>query len=106
MNNDQFVSMFLSKFYYSEWEFGNDDVLRIGDYVILAYQDPYTGLETFVPARIDLFEDALPAFIVNEERNNLGTSGEYISIFDTLLKGYDFYRTNRENWMQGLSTGS
>lgn len=105
MDDKDLVSAFLSKFSYEDWSVGDDGVLRIGDYVLLVHFDNYTGNETHIPARIDLFDNGIPVFVANEDPEDEGDSGEFISIFESYLNGYFLVRISREEWLTELTNG-
>lgn len=103
-NESSFEEEFLSKFSYVDWETGDDDKLRFGDYVVLVHQDSYTGSETVLTGRIDVFENGVPVFILNEDPDDIGDSGEYASILEMHLKGYEFVRTTWEEWLKEIKS--
>lgn len=103
-NESSFEEEFLNKFSYVDWETGDDDKLRFGDYVVLVHQDSYTGSETVLTGRIDVFDNGVPVFILNEDPDDIGDSGEYASILEMHLKGYEFVRTTWEEWLKEIKS--
>lgn len=103
-NESSFEEEFLNKFSYVDWETGDDDKLRFGDYVVLVHQDSYTGSETVLTGRIDVFDNGVPVFIINEDPDDIGDSGEYASILEMHLKGYEFVRTTWEEWLKEIKS--
>lgn len=103
-NESSFEEEFLNKFSYVDWDTGDDDKLRFGDYVVLIHQDSYTGSETVLTGRIDVFENGIPVFILNEDPDDIGDSGEYASILEMYLKGFEFVRTTWEEWLKEIKS--
>lgn len=98
MSDDVFVRAFLDKFSYVDWETGDDDKLRVDDYVILVKQDPWID-DIMIAARIELFDNGVPVFVINEDMDDAaGDSGSYVSIMEMLLSGYEFCRTTKDEW--------
>ena len=98
MSDESFVRDFLDRFSYVDWETGDDDKLRVDDYVILVKQDPWID-DIMIAARIELFENGVPVFVINEDLDDAaGDSGSYVSIMEMLLGGYEFYRTTKDEW--------
>ena len=97
MSDDVFVQAFLDKFSYVDWEIGDDDKLRVDDYVILVKQDPWID-DIMIAGRIELFENGVPVFVINEDLDDVGDSGSYVSIMEMLLSGYEFNRTTEQEW--------
>lgn len=97
------VDAFLSNFSYVDWEIGDDDRLRVGDFVVLSFTNPYTLDETLVPGRIVLFDEfPVPCFLFNEVPDE-EDSGEYGSIFSAYLDGAEFFRTTEEEYVKLLN---
>lgn len=70
----------LSHFTYDDWEVGNDDKLRMHDYVLVTYIEPETGNKIRIACQIvEFFGLGLPAFRVLETGDNMSILGAYIT---------------------------
>lgn len=79
-NHAACCDLVLSHFTYDDWEIGDDDKLRMYDYVSVAYIDPETGDKIRLTCQIvELFGLGLPVFRVLETGNNMSILGTYIT---------------------------
>jgi len=70
----------LSHFTYDDWEIGDDDKLRMYDYVSVTYIASETGNKIRIPCQIvELFGLGLPVFRVLETGDNMSILGAYIT---------------------------
>lgn len=81
----------LQYFSYVDWEIGEDDQLRVGDFLGAARNlDCY---ETLVYGEIVKHPDNdMPVLLANVDPDYPGDSGEYIGICDLFVNGYTFTR--------------
>ena len=70
----------MSHFTYDDWEVGDDDKLRMYDYVFVTYIEPDTGNKIrFTCQIVELFGLGLPVFRVLETGDNTSILGSYIT---------------------------
>lgn len=106
----EFINSFLSRFSYDDWtdesdakdeEYIDDGIMRVGDFVIIMFEDNYTFNQTFHWARIVIDEDyQLPYFAVDEELDDLENSGEIWGIYETALNGGFFNKVSKSSWFE------
>lgn len=118
--DEEFVQKYLSKFSYMDWEDGeemnsketfdmNDEEyeefthMKLGDFVLITFEEPSTGDQTYHYARIVIDEDyGIPCFAANEELNELGNSGQLWGIYDTAINGAMFMKVSEKSWFENL----
>lgn len=83
---------YLSHFSYDDWETGDDNKLRLGDYVNLNHQHPYDGHEQNITAKIvPHYLNNLPVFKTEPDTDE----GEYWDIQAVMMDGWTFNRINQ-----------
>ena len=79
-NHAACCDLVLSHFTYDDWEIGDDDKLRMYDYVSVTYIASETGNKIRIPCQIvELFGLGLPVFRVLETGDNMSILGAYIT---------------------------
>lgn len=87
------MSGYLSHFRYDDWEIGNDDVLRLGDYINCNHQRDFDGYEqNFVGQIVKHHVNQLPVVIYNVDKSEPGNSGEYADLQSLMMDGWTFSR--------------
>lgn len=83
----------LSKFEYIDWQIGDDDKLRVGDWVEANRQD-HNGEDVagFTAKIVKHYDNNLPMFLLDIDPKDPENSGDYASIDDAWLRGYEFAR--------------
>lgn len=113
-----FVEKYLSKFTYEDWEdnlpgydtfnLSNEEYqklsqLSLNDFVIIVYEEPSTGNQTLISARVVIDDNYnIPCFIINEDLEDFGNSGDLVSIHDTALNGGMFILVSEKSWFENL----
>lgn len=84
---------FLGKFSYVDWETGDDDKLRVGDWVFANRQD-HNGYDVadFTGKIVLHYDNKLPMLLLNIDPEDPDNSGDYSSIDEAYLQGYEFAR--------------
>jgi len=84
---------FLGKFSYVDWETGDDDKLRVGDWIYANRQD-HNGDDVagFAGKIVRHYENNLPVFLHNIDPEDPDNSGDFVAIDDAWLRGYEFAR--------------
>ena len=80
----------LARFSYVDWETGDDDVLRLGDYINSNRQD-HNGIdvESFDGRIVKHHDNDMPVIVYNADKDD---EGEYASIQDLYISGFEFTR--------------
>lgn len=84
---------YLSHWQYVDWEVGDDDVLRVGDWVFANKQDHNgTDVDDFTAKIVEHHDNGLPMFLTNIDPKDPDNSGDYHGIEGAWLSGYEFTR--------------
>jgi len=109
-----FINKYLSKFSYEDFEgtldYNDDETLpglSLNDFVLIMFEEPSTGNQTFISARITLDDDyQIPCFVVNEDLDNFSDSGELMGIHEASLDGAVFINVSKEVWEENIKESS
>lgn len=84
---------YLSHFHYDDWEIGDDDKLRVGDYISCDHQRPYDGYEQiFEGQMVEHHVNKLPVIIYNLDPKEPDNSGDYADLQSLMMDGWTFTR--------------
>ena len=92
----------LDSFSYENWEEGDDDQLRIGDYLYASRELPPAMNEEGFYAKIIIFNDEylgvkdIPALLIQSKEN---PDGEFASLLDVVLHSYMFTRISEQDYL-------
>lgn len=79
-NHAACCDLVLSHFTYDDWEVGDDDKLRMHDYVLVVYKDTETGNKTNIVCQIvEMCGVGLPALRALETGDKTSIMGTYIT---------------------------
>ncbi len=79
-NHAECCDMVLSHFTYDDWEIGDDDKLRMYDYVLVIYPDPETGNKINIVCQIvEMCGVGLPVLRTLETGDRTSIMGAYIT---------------------------
>lgn len=79
---------YLRYFQYVDWESGDDDILRVGDKVLVVFQEGSTGAETTHEVEIVRHHmNNMPVFLYGNDWD-----GDYWDIGGMFLSGWEFSR--------------
>jgi len=88
------VAWYLSKFEYYDWNVGDDDQLRVGDYMRCGKQDHNGHDIDFISGKIVLHHaSGIPMFLINLDENE---EGDYVGLHDLFMEGYEFARISKQ----------
>lgn len=84
---------YLAHFSYVDWDIGDDDVLRIGDYINCNHQQPHDGYKQNFEGQIVAHHvNGLPVVIYNVESEDPDNSGDYSDLQSLMMDGWEFSR--------------
>jgi hypothetical protein len=84
---------YLLHFSYVDWEIGDDDQLRIGDYVNCNHQRPHDGFEQNFEGQIVAHHtNRVPVILYNVDPNDPDNSGDYADLQSLMMDGWEFSR--------------
>jgi len=84
---------YLVHFEYEDWQLGDDNKLRVGDYIYCNYQRPDTGAETFFEGQIvEHHCNEVPLIIYNVDHEYPDDSGDYVDLQSLMMGGWTFTR--------------
>lgn len=83
----------LERFAYVDWDTGNDNKLRMGDYINCNHQRVFDGYEQNFEGQIVAHHDnGMPVIIHNVDPKEPDNSGDYVTLQDLYLNGWEFSR--------------
>jgi hypothetical protein len=87
---ESWIAWYLLRFSYYDWDIGEDDKLRVGDFVECNRQDHNgTDVANF-PAKIAIHHTTgVPVLLINLDKNG---DGDYVDIQSAYMEGYEFKR--------------
>lgn len=89
----QLERAYLSRFSYMDWEVGDDDQLRVGDYINCNHQRPHDGYEqNFEGKIVSHHTNGVPVVIYNVDVDDPDNSGEYADLQSLMMDGWEFSR--------------
>ena len=84
---------YLSHFHYDDWEIGDDDKLRVGDYISCDHQRPHDGYEqTFEGQIVEHHDNSIPVILYNIDPKEPDNSGDYADLQELYMGGWTFAR--------------
>lgn len=93
-DEDARAQLYLEYFNYEDWQIGDDDKLRLGDFIYLNHQRAHDGHEEDMTGQIVRhYLNDLPVILVNRELHEDGeVSGNYVDLQDLFIWGWTFTR--------------
>lgn len=89
-------AQYLSHFSYDDWEIGEDNVLRLGDYLNCNHQRPHDGYEQSIDGQIVAHHvNGLPVVLYNVDPLAPDDSGDYDDLQSLMMDGWTFTRINK-----------
>jgi len=83
----------LSRFEYDDWEVGDDNKLRLGDFINCNHQRGFDGYEqNFEGQIIEHHGNGMPVVIYNVDPKDPDNSGDYATLQDMYMQGWTFSR--------------
>ena len=83
----------LSHFEYDDWEVGDDNKLRLGDFINCNHQRVFDGYEqNFEGQIIEHHDNGMPVVIYNVDPKDPENSGDYGTLQDMYMQGWTFSR--------------
>lgn len=93
MNITKNGNKYLTYFGYEDWDIGDDDKLRVGDYINLNHQRAFDGYEQNIEGKIVLHNmNKLPVILYNIENVDGEESGDYGDLQTFFMDGWTFSR--------------
>jgi len=85
---------YLNYFSYDDWKIGEDDKLRVGDYIYSNHQSPHDGYEREIEGKIVLHQtNDLPVMLFNFKIDEDGEEiGDYADLQELMMQGWTFTR--------------
>ena len=84
---------YLGHFEYDDWQLGDDNKLRVGDYIYCNHQRPDNGAETDFECQIVKHHvNQVPVVIYNVYPEDPENSGEYADLQSLMMDGWTFTR--------------
>ena len=85
---------YLNYFSYDDWKIGEDDKLRVGDYIYANHQSPHDGYEREIEGKIVLHQtNDLPVMLFNFKIDEDGEEiGDYADLQELMMQGWTFTR--------------
>ena len=84
---------YLGHFEYDDWEIGDDNKLRVDDYINCNHQRPHDGYEqNFEGQIVEHHVNQVPVVIYNVDPKDPGNSGEYADLQSLMMDGWTFTR--------------
>lgn len=89
----EIVESYLSHFSYVDWDIGEDDKLRLGDFINCNHQRPYDGYEQNFEGQIVAHHvNSLPVILYNLDPKEPDNSGDYADLQSLMMDGWEFSR--------------
>lgn len=86
-------SSYLAHFSYVDWETGDDDRLRLGDYINCNHQEPVNGYERNFEGQIVAHHvNGVPVVLCDVDLKEPDNSGHYEDLQSLMMNGWEFSR--------------
>lgn len=96
MFNAHTDNQYLKHFHYDDWDMGDDDVLRLGDYINCNHQRPHDGYEqNFEGQLVAHHANGLPVVLYNIDPDEPENSGEYVDLQSLMMDCWTFTRIQK-----------